>query len=77
VRFHAGTRGARGNYSPAELDAWADRLRGWSREADVFAYFNNDWEGFAPANARGLRERLGLTAPTRAPARAGGRARPT
>jgi len=75
VRLHAGTRGARGNYSPAELDEWAGRLRAWSGEVDVFAYFNNDWEGFAPANALGLRERLGLSTPP--PARARGRARPT
>jgi hypothetical protein len=25
----------------------------------VFAYFNNDWEGFAPNNARWLAERVG------------------
>ena len=31
VRFHAGTRGRRGNYSDAELREWAERLRGWSR----------------------------------------------
>jgi uncharacterized protein YecE (DUF72 family) len=51
VRFHAGTRGLRGNYSDSELREWADRLRGWSRTHEVFAYFNNDWEGFAPRNA--------------------------
>jgi uncharacterized protein YecE (DUF72 family) len=59
VRFHAGTRGRNGNYSPAELDEWAERLTAWSAEADVFAYFNNDWEGFAPTNALRLVERLG------------------
>ena len=30
---------------------WAERLRRWSRTHEVFAYFNNDWEGFAPRNA--------------------------
>ncbi len=60
VRFHYGARGRRGNYSESELDDWADRLRGWSRSVDVFAYFNNDWEGFAPRNARGLARRLGV-----------------
>ncbi len=73
VRFHAGTRGARGNYSATELDEWAVRLRRWGRDVDVFAYFNNDWEGFAVRNARGLRERLGLPAPpTPVPAPAAG-----
>jgi uncharacterized protein YecE (DUF72 family) len=59
VRFHGGTRGAGGNYSHAELDEWADRLERWSREVSVFAYFNNDWEGFAIENALYVRERLG------------------
>ncbi|HEV2591243.1 MAG TPA: DUF72 domain-containing protein, partial [Gaiellaceae bacterium] len=52
VRFHAGTRGRNGNYSHGELDEWAERLRRWNEEADVFAYFNNDWEGYALENAR-------------------------
>jgi uncharacterized protein YecE (DUF72 family) len=52
VRFHAGTRGRNGNYSHRELDEWAERLRRWNEEADVFAYFNNDWEGYAIENAR-------------------------
>jgi uncharacterized protein YecE (DUF72 family) len=60
VRFHHGTRGLRGNYSDGELDEWAERIRGWSERGDVFAYFNNDWEGFAPRNALQLRELLGL-----------------
>jgi uncharacterized protein YecE (DUF72 family) len=58
VRFHAGSRGRRGNYSEAELREWADRLRSWPvREG--YVYFNNDWEGFAPQNARRLRKLLG------------------
>jgi uncharacterized protein YecE (DUF72 family) len=63
VRFHHGTRGVRGNYSDRELDEWADRLRGWGERGDVYAYFNNDWEGFAVRNALGLKERLGLESP--------------
>src|SRR5581483_5587764 len=58
VRFHHGTRGRNGNYSHAELDEWADRLARWSREVDVFAYFNNDWEGYAVENARYLASRV-------------------
>ncbi|HET7567368.1 MAG TPA: DUF72 domain-containing protein [Gaiellaceae bacterium] len=57
VRFHAGSRGRRGNYSDSELREWAVRLREWSATHEVFAYFNNDWEGFAPRNAATL-ERL-------------------
>jgi uncharacterized protein YecE (DUF72 family) len=55
VRFHFGARGRRGNYSAAELAAWAPRLAVLAREADVFAYFNNDWEGFAVRNASAMR----------------------
>jgi uncharacterized protein YecE (DUF72 family) len=58
VRLHYGHRGRRGNYSATELDEWARELRRLARRAEVFAYFNNDWEGFAVRNARGLRERL-------------------
>ncbi len=60
IRFHYGARGRRGNYSESELDEWAERVRAFSRRVDVFAYFNNDWEQFAPRNARGLARRLGV-----------------
>ncbi len=57
VRFHYGHRGRRGNYSERELSDWAERIARWRRSAAVWAYFNNDWEGFAPSNATGLRAR--------------------
>jgi uncharacterized protein YecE (DUF72 family) len=60
VRFHHGHRGRRGNYSKSELEEWAQRFEKWRRKVEVFAYFNNDWEVFAPRNARWLRERLGV-----------------
>jgi uncharacterized protein YecE (DUF72 family) len=59
VRFHHGHRGRRGNYSATEISEWARRIAQWRRDTDVYAYFNNDWEGFAPANAIELRRRLG------------------
>jgi uncharacterized protein YecE (DUF72 family) len=43
VRFHYGSHGRGGNYSERELARWAQRLHGWRREGDVYAYFNNDW----------------------------------
>ena len=58
VRFHYGHRGRRGNYSETELAEWAERIAEWGRSADVYAYFNNDWEVFAPRNAVTLRRRL-------------------
>jgi uncharacterized protein YecE (DUF72 family) len=59
VRFHYGSRGRAGNYSAAEIDTWARRIAQWRRREQVFAYFNNDWRGFAPANAKLLLRRLG------------------
>jgi uncharacterized protein YecE (DUF72 family) len=60
VRFHYGARGRHGNYSERELDEWAGRLETWREHGDVYAYFNNDWEGYAVRNGVGLRERLGV-----------------
>ena len=59
VRFHHGARGRGGNYSESELEEWVERVRRWSERGDVYAYFNNDWEGYAPRNAQRLRELLG------------------
>src|SRR3954454_4737058 len=56
LRFHYGRRGHRGNYSETELREWAARVRGWRESVEVFAYFNNDWEVFAPRNAERLRK---------------------
>lgn len=59
LRFHYGERGRRGNYSATELDEWAERVAAFIRRpVDVYAYFNNDWEAFAPRNAAGLRNRV-------------------
>jgi uncharacterized protein YecE (DUF72 family) len=58
VRLHHGRRGRRGNYSEREVDEWARRIAAWRRRAEVFVYFNNDWEGFAVENARLLKRRL-------------------
>jgi uncharacterized protein YecE (DUF72 family) len=58
IRFHRGNRGRRGNYSKRELEDWSRRIASWSSEVEVFAYFNNDWEAFAPRNALWLAERL-------------------
>ena len=55
IRFHHGRRGRRGNYSQAELREWAARICEWGASNDVYAYFNNDWEAFAPRNAQDLR----------------------
>jgi uncharacterized protein YecE (DUF72 family) len=54
VRFHRGAHGIRGRYAPGEIDTWRRRIAAWRRDKRVYGYFNNDWEGFAPENARAL-----------------------
>jgi uncharacterized protein YecE (DUF72 family) len=58
LRLHHGARGRRGNYSQAELRTWQRRIAQWRRRVEVYAYFNNDWEGFAVRNARWLQRHL-------------------
>jgi len=62
VRFHgpaALARPYRGTYGPRRLWRPADRLAAWLGDgADVYAYFNNDWEGAAVRDAEWLRDRL-------------------
>ena len=58
VRFHFGARGRAGNYSVSELREWASRIATWLSNEDVYVYFNNDWNSYAPSNARTLRREL-------------------
>jgi uncharacterized protein YecE (DUF72 family) len=67
VRFHHGRRGRRGNYSDSELREWAARLLDVGRDAECFLYFNNDWEVFAPRNAKTLRRILARAGATVGP----------
>jgi uncharacterized protein YecE (DUF72 family) len=53
IRFHGTTRWYRHDYTTEELTVWADRIRA-SGAKRVWAYFNNDREGFAIKNAREL-----------------------
>ena len=51
-----------GPQSPAHtqfIEPWARRIEEWREQVDVYAYFNNDWAGFAVENGLWLRERLG------------------
>jgi uncharacterized protein YecE (DUF72 family) len=60
VRFHHGSRGHHSNYSARELEEWAQRFERWGHRFEVFAYFNNDHNGYAVKNALWLRRRLGV-----------------
>ncbi len=59
VRFHYGRDALmNGNYSERELEEWKQRFAAWRTRIEIFAYFNNDWEGFAVRNAFWLKRRL-------------------
>ncbi len=57
VRFHGTKRWYRHDYSKEELAVWTARIGG-SGARSVWAYFNNDREGYAIKNARELLREL-------------------
>lgn len=63
VRLHGDRELYVSGYSGAALDGWADRIRGWGSERDVFVYFDNDVKVRAPYDAMALMARLGLLPP--------------
>jgi uncharacterized protein YecE (DUF72 family) len=60
IRLHHGSRGRNGNYSKRELEEWAQRIDDWRPRVEVYAYFNNDWHGYAVRNGLWLRKRLAV-----------------
>lgn len=59
-RFHGPGRRYRGCYTDGQLRESAEWLaKQWPEERSVYAYFNNDLEGHAVANAQTLRGMLG------------------
>lgn len=64
VRFHGPGGRYFGRYDISRLDVWAARLaEQLADRRQVFAYFNNDPEGMAVANAREFRELMSERAP--------------
>lgn len=60
LRFHGPGPLYASSYSDEVLQQWAKKIRRWKREkCDVYVYFNNDFEGYAPLNARRLIELVG------------------
>lgn len=56
LRMHGEEKLYTSKYSDESLAAWADTVAGWVDDGKaVFAYFNNDVEGHAVADARALR----------------------
>lgn len=62
IRFHGEGQKYGGRFRKVTLEAWAERMRKWSRQGkEVFAYFNNDLGGAAPIDAKALADLLKLT----------------
>jgi uncharacterized protein YecE (DUF72 family) len=81
LRLHEGAAQPWPRYGRQALRTWLDRVADtWPPDADVFAYFNNDQNAAAPADAAALTamaKRAGSTAASdeRVPARREGRSR--
>lgn len=60
VRLHGDTAlHPDGAYSDDALDAWAERIRGWTRAgSDVYVYFDTETKLRSPIDALALAERL-------------------
>lgn len=55
LRFHGSGSLYSSCYSEKELDNWSKKIKKWVKEGkEVYAYFNNDFEGFAIKNAQTL-----------------------
>ncbi len=58
ARLHGADELYASGYTAAALDAWAERMRAWLADGDVFVYFDNDAKVHAPFDAIALAERL-------------------
>lgn len=55
LRFHGAHGKYQGRYGKKGLEPWAERIRRWEEEGyAVYAYFNNDAQGFANQDAKSL-----------------------
>jgi len=60
-RFHGGEILYGSNYSEKELREWASKAKYWMKKRkDIYAYFNNDAQGFAVKNALRFKELLSI-----------------
>lgn len=58
VRLHGAQELYVSGYDTDALQEWAQRVRGWSRDRDVYVYFDNDAKVRAPFDAIALTELL-------------------
>lgn len=61
LRLHGPGAKYQGSYPNHTLNDWARKCERWKEEGkDVFVYFDNDQNGYAPANALYLQKELGI-----------------
>ena len=59
IRLHGPGEAYQGTYHHQTLHAWADKCQNWSRSGkDVYCYFDNDENGYAPINALTLQKKV-------------------
>ena len=59
IRFHGKEAWYRYDYSEEELKVWTERIKS-TPAREVYAYFNNDYNAYAPFNCIKLMELLGI-----------------
>jgi uncharacterized protein YecE (DUF72 family) len=60
ARLHGEEETYSDGYTDQALDAWAKRIKKWSKTADVYVYFDNDLKVRSPIDAMNLAKKLGL-----------------
>ncbi|MEV4314693.1 DUF72 domain-containing protein [Actinocrispum sp. NPDC049592] len=58
IRLHGDTELYASGYTPSALDRWAEKVRAWHNQGDVYVYFDNDMKVKAPGDAMALSARL-------------------
>lgn len=66
-RLHGHTELYVSGYARASLERWAATIRDWSRQGDVYVYFDNTAKGRAPVDAERLAALLGVRRNSDAP----------
>lgn len=56
IRLHGPGSKYQGSYDESSLTQWAEQIKLWSADKDVYIYFDNDEKGYAAFNAIRLQE---------------------
>lgn len=55
LRFHGPQALYSSEYQEEDIKYWAEKIKNYKKQGDVFAYFNNDGDAYAVKNARELK----------------------